>query len=299
MLADDHPDTAGSYNNVAANLDAQGKYDLAQPQLEKALEILRRLADDHPEPSQLQQPGTTSMPRGSMTWPSRTTSSRWRSVSAGSPTTILTRPSATTTWRSTSPPKGSTREPSRCTRRRGDSSADASPTTTRAPPPAYSALAYNLASQGKYHEARDRWLSAVKSLDKARLRIAFAGLDRAGTVQSPRAALAAVLARLGQPAEAWQTLEEDLGRGLLDELAAREDRRLSPAERDRLRELTTELDRLDRLVETTPEGTRPGRAGEAVRGLEAPSASWRALPWVNCRPSSPGNTASWRARSPG
>ena len=67
-----------------------------------------------------------------------------------------------------------------------------------------------------------------------------------------RPALAAVLARLGQPAEAWQSLEEDLGRGLLDELAARQDRRLTPAERARLRELTAALERLDKLVETTP-----------------------------------------------
>ena len=67
-----------------------------------------------------------------------------------------------------------------------------------------------------------------------------------------RPALAAVLARLGQPAEAWQSLEEDLGRGLLDELAARQDRRLAPAERARLRELTAELERLDKLVEATP-----------------------------------------------
>ena len=72
--------------------------------------------------------------------------------------------------------------------------------------------------------------------------------------ESVRPALAAVLARLGQPAEAWQALEEDLGRGLLDELAARQDRRLAPAERARLRELTTELERLDKLVETTPQG---------------------------------------------
>ena len=61
-----------------------------------------------------------------------------------------------------------------------------------------------------------------------------------------------MLARLGQPAEAWQRLEEDLGRGLLDELAARQDQRLKPGERDRLRELTAELERLDKLVETTP-----------------------------------------------
>ena len=43
-----------------------------------------------------------------------------------------------------------------------------------------------------------------------------------------RPALAAVLTRLGEPAQAWQALEEDLGRGLLDELAARQDRRLAP-----------------------------------------------------------------------
>jgi CHAT domain-containing protein len=66
--------------------------------------------------------------------------------------------------------------------------------------------------------------------------------------------LAAVLARLGQPSDAWQALEEDLGRGLLDELAARQDRRLAPEERARLRELTAQLERLDRLVESTPKG---------------------------------------------
>ena len=76
---------------------------------------------------------------------------------------------------------------------------------------------------------------AVKSLDAARLRVAFTGLERAAAEESVRLALAAVLARLGQPAEAWQRLEEDLGRGLLDELAARQDQRLTPAERDQLR----------------------------------------------------------------
>ncbi len=42
-----------------------------------------------------------------------------------------------------------------------------------------------------------------------------------------------------------------MGRGLLDELAARENRRLTTAEQARLRELTTEL---DRLVEANPAG---------------------------------------------
>ena len=119
----------------------------------------------------------------------------------------------------------------------------------------YNNLASNLAAQGKYLAARDQWLRAVKSLDKARLRVAFTGLERAGEAKaSPRLALAAVLARLGQPAEAWQPLEEDLGRGLLDELAARHDQRLTPAERARLGELIAALERLDKLVESTPKG---------------------------------------------
>ena len=67
-----------------------------------------------------------------------------------------------------------------------------------------------------------------KSLDKARLRVAFTGLERAADEESIPRRPGRRLARLGQPAEAWQALEEDLGRGLLDELAARQDRR-SPA----------------------------------------------------------------------
>jgi len=92
----------------------------------------------------------------------------------------------------------------------------------------------------------------VKSLDAARLQAAFTGLERAEARLPGRLALAAVLARLGQASEAWQHLEADLGRGLLDELAARQDRRLAPAERARLHELTAQLAQLDRLVETTP-----------------------------------------------
>src|SRR5262245_15295890 len=47
MLTDDHPDTAGSYNNLADNLASHGKYAQAQPLFERALEISRRLlADD-------------------------------------------------------------------------------------------------------------------------------------------------------------------------------------------------------------------------------------------------------------
>ncbi len=112
-------------------------------------------------------------------------------------------------------------------------------------------LAANLNAQGNYPEARDVWLAAAKSRDAARVRTAFTGLERVGAEKSARPALAAVLARLGNPKEAWQQLEEDLGRGLLDELSARHGR-LTPDERARRRELTAALDRLDRLMESRP-----------------------------------------------
>jgi hypothetical protein len=124
-------------------------------------------------------------------------------------------------------------------------------------------VARNLYAEGKYAEARDRLMSEVRSHDAARLRAAFSGLDRAGIQTHTRASLAALLTRLGQPAEAWQSLEEDLGRGLLDELEARQDRWLTPAERARLSELTAALERLDKLAETTPRGRL--QAGRAKR----------------------------------
>ena len=111
-------------SNVAASLDAQGKYAEAQPLYEHAVEIQRRLlGDDHP--------GTASI---------------------------------------------------------------------------YNHLAWNLNAQGKYSEARGRWQQAVNGSDAARLRIAFAGLERARTAELTRRASAAVLARAGRQADAWQAL---------------------------------------------------------------------------------------------
>ena len=49
-LGEDHPDTAQSYNNIATNLNAQGRYDEAEPLYKKALEICEReLGEDHPD----------------------------------------------------------------------------------------------------------------------------------------------------------------------------------------------------------------------------------------------------------
>ncbi len=223
LLTDDHPDTAVSYNNVANDLSRQGKYPEAQPLLEKALEIRRRLLTDD-HPNTAQSYKNLAANLQDQGKYARAQPLYEKALEIYR--RLLT---------------------------------DDHPRTARS----YDSLAGNLSAQGKYFEARDTLLLAVKSLDAARLRVAFTGLERAATEQSARVALAAVLARLGQPSLAWQSLEEDLGRGLLDELAARQDRRLTPEERARLRALTTELERLDKLAETTPKNL--DQAGRAQR----------------------------------
>jgi len=254
VLTDDHPITAISYSNVAGSFQAQGKYAEAQRLLEKALEINRRLlTDDHPNTAlsynnlafilAAQAKYAQAQPlyekaleirHGLLT--------DEHPLTAGSYDNLATNLNAQGKYDQAQPLYEKALE----IRRR--LLTDDHPNTAGS----YHNLASNLNAQGKYLEARDQWLRAVKSLDAARLRVAFTGLERAGTLQFMRLSLAAVLARLGQPAEAWQRGEEDLGRGLLDELAARQDRRLTPVERARLRELTAELERLDRLVESTP-----------------------------------------------
>ena len=49
VLGEEHPSTAASYNNVASNLNAQGRYEEAEPLFRKSLEIRQRvLGEEHP-----------------------------------------------------------------------------------------------------------------------------------------------------------------------------------------------------------------------------------------------------------
>jgi tetratricopeptide (TPR) repeat protein len=254
LLTDDHPDTANSYNNLAHDLSAQGKYVAAQPLYEKALEICRRLlTDDHPFTAisydslagNLSAQGEYALAQPLYV---KALEINRRLLTDDHPDTALSYSSLGTNLNAQG--KYTQAQPllEKALEIRRPLIDDHPRTAI-----SYNRLAVNLNAQGKYLEARDQWLHAVKSLDKTRLWIAFTGLERAGGAkESVYPALAAVLARLDQPAEAWQSLEQDLGRGLLDELAARQDRRLAPAERARLRELTSALERLDKLVETTP-----------------------------------------------
>jgi tetratricopeptide (TPR) repeat protein len=229
LLTDEHPDTVHHYNNLPFNLNAQGQYPQAQPLFEKALKIYREmLGDEHPN---------TAAAYSHLAY-NLNTEGKYAAAQPLFEKALEIRRRVLT---------------------------DDHPNTGTS----FGNVAANLNAQGKYLEARDQWPQAVKSLDKVRLRVAFTGLERAGgTEDSPRPSLAAVLARLGQPAEAWRSLEEDLGRGLLDELAARRGQRLAPAERARLGELTAALERLDKLVEATPKGLDQAERAKTFEDLK-------------------------------
>jgi tetratricopeptide (TPR) repeat protein len=99
----------------------------------------------------------------------------------------------------------------------------------------YNNLAYNLDAQGRYAEAEKNWTLAAVAFDKVRGRIALTGLDRVGAAArlSPLPPLACMLAQRGALTEAWTRYEQDLARGLLDDLSARKARRISDEDRRR------------------------------------------------------------------
>jgi CHAT domain-containing protein/tetratricopeptide (TPR) repeat protein len=211
LLTDNHHDTVHGYSTRAKNLDAQRKSAEAQALFEKALGINRQLlGDDHLYTAYIDKDLATCLLHQGKYGEARS----YLEKALGIFRRVLT-----------------------------DNHLATAGITSR--------LAESLNAERKYAEARDHWLRAARGFEAARLLAASTGLDRATatTRDDPMIALAAVLARLGQPDEAWQRLEEDLGRGLLDELAAREDRRLSPEDRAELQQRIAEVERLDRLFE--------------------------------------------------
>jgi tetratricopeptide (TPR) repeat protein len=235
LLGEDHPDTSLSYRGLANDLYDQGKYSEAQVFYEKSLKISRRVLSDD-------HPETATAYDDL----ARNLDSQGKYAQAQS-----LHEKALEIYR----------------RRLSENHFDTANS--------YNLLAANLNAQGKYAEAQERWQSAARSEDQSRLGIAFSGLGRVSKKRKARPSLAAVTARFGQFARAWQYLEEDLGRGLLDELAAREDRRLSEGERTKLRELTRELEHLDNLIEasskTLEKGERAKRFEELKRKRELAS----------------------------
>jgi len=215
LLGEEHPYTILSYNNVASNLDDQGKYAEAQSWFEKALVLRERVhGKQHPKTALNYHNLASFM------------NARGKHVEADR----LYRQALEIR-----------------TKVLGENHPDTTST--------YSSLAGNLYDQGKYLEAEAMWTKAATSFKAARLAIAYSGLERAtfSASNSPLPSLAAVLARRANHREAWKYLEEDLARGLFDDLAARQ-RSLSPAEQKHQEELLAKLQGMNgRIAEVLSE----------------------------------------------
>jgi tetratricopeptide (TPR) repeat protein len=272
LLGDDHPNTAGSYNNLALNLDSQRKYSEAEPLLERALAVFhRRLSDDHPN---------TAAAYGSLGSNLAAQAKYAKAQSLFEKSLEITRrlqtenhPHTATSYNNVAmnlneQGKYAIAEPllQSALEIRRRLLGDDHPYTAQS----YANLATNLRLQGRHVEARDLLIRSAHSFEASRLMSAFTGLDRATAAKSADilVSLAAVLFRLGDPSAGWQRLEEHLGRGLLDELAARQDSRLTAAERARLRELISDLERLDMVAESTSRGLDDAERTKRLEGLK-------------------------------
>ena len=226
QLGPNHPDVAVAANNVAANLDAQEKYPQAEPHLREALAILeRRYGEGHPETAEARDNlGVNLYHQGQFAEAERLF-------------------------------KGALDAQRRAL-------GEGHPSTART----YKLLVVNCCARGDHEQAAALAADAARSFEIAHRRISFAGLDRAGRAAefSPFPALATVAARAGDPNAAWQALEQNLARGLLDDLSARP---LTAAERGREQELLGRLDLLDRKVAALPAGGGADAGGKVVDQL--------------------------------
>jgi len=113
---------------------------------------------------------------------------------------------------------------------------------------AYKSRIGNYCAMGEYANALALGDPAIASFEAARLRLGFAGLDRALRTEdiSPLPGLAVAAARVGKPDLAWQALERNMARGLLDHLAAHT---MTPEEQIHEQDLLEKLNQLDRKID--------------------------------------------------
>jgi CHAT domain-containing protein/tetratricopeptide (TPR) repeat protein len=212
-LGPDHPDVAAVLHNVAATLETQDKHAEAEPHFREALAALkRRLGEGHPDAA------VAAVNLGiNLYHQSRFAEAEQlfqEALAAFRRAVGEGHPS--TAW-------------------------------------AYKSLLLNYCARGQHARAAALAAKAEQSFETARRRISFTGLERAGRTAeiSPFPALAAVAARAGKPERAWRALENNLARGLLDDLAAQ---KLPAEDRRREQALLGRLDLLDREAAAPPKG---------------------------------------------
>jgi Tfp pilus assembly protein PilF len=125
-----------------------------------------------------------------------------------------------------------------------------------------------LHAQGQYAEAAQAWRAAAAGYEVARLRVNPTGLGRAAFAarESPLLHLAACLARLGKPDEAWKAAEAGFARGLLEELAGTPDATSSAALQQRLARVSR-LDVLDQQIVALARSREPNPEQAQLRDL--------------------------------
>jgi tetratricopeptide (TPR) repeat protein len=208
VLGEEHTDTARSYNTLAGSLNALGRYQEAEQAYRTALAIRRKLlGEEHPE---------TATSYGNVAF-NAATQGHYQEADQGFRKALDIHRKAL-----------------------GEKHLD----TARA----YDNLAANLHAEGRYQEAEEMYERGARAFLASRMHFAATGLGRAARTseQSPLLALAAVLARNGKPAAAWQGLEQGLGRGAWDDLSAR--LRRPAREQARQTEVVAQLERLDQLL---------------------------------------------------
>jgi len=189
-LGEGHPETAASYNNVALVLGAQGKLAEAEAMLRHDLAISLEALGEG-HPKTATSYSNLALVLGDQ--------GKLVEAEAMHRRALATRLKAL-----------------------GDGHADSAAS--------YHHLAQTLDRLGKADEALDALTAAVRVFGLARLRGAR-GLESALVgAQDPSPALALTLARAGRSQEAWERWEQGLARGVLDEVAGRAARPLTPGE---------------------------------------------------------------------
>jgi CHAT domain-containing protein/Tfp pilus assembly protein PilF len=207
LLGDEHPDTTLGYHNLAASLYEQGKYAEAEENNRKALLLCRGLlGEEHPQ---------TALNHDSLALTLRA-QGKYAEAEEGLRKALAIRRQ----WLGEEHPDTAV---------------------------SYTELAISLAAQQRDRDAEAVFEHAADAFIHARPRLAASGLERAAAdLTSPFPLLAALLARHGKAALAWQRFEQGLGRGTWDDLEARLAR--SPEEQARLAELARRLEHVDLLL---------------------------------------------------
>jgi tetratricopeptide (TPR) repeat protein len=251
VLGEEHPFTANIYNEVAANLHAQGRYQEAEEGYRKALAIRRKvLGEEHPDTASsyntlagaLHAQGRDQEAAESL---QKALAIRLEVLGEEHPDTAMSYDNVAANLHAQGRYQEAEKNFQKALAIRRKVLGEEHPDTANS----YTNVAHNLSDQGRYEEAEEVYVRAARAFLSARLQISASGLGRSTKTseQSPLPRLAALLARNGKPAQAWQRYEESLSPGTWDDLAAR--LRRPPAERARQAELIARLQRLDQLIE--------------------------------------------------